>query len=296
MINIVESQKSVTHMSEAEKALSSIFKSYGLTDREAEVYLFLTKNESLKAKDISNGIRMHKAQVYRILKKLQGMGIVEATVEFPMRFTTIPFERFINQRIDSKREEVRLLEEKKPSLLDYWESISIQETPFLSHRFMVLKGSDKIASTMLRMISEAEDELLAVITMSVVSRAYRREFIEALLDRKIRLRVLVHVTEDNYELVKVANDRVSLAKDKLGLSMEGRHVDLDSRGCLRFFIKDGNESVLFITPEEGVDSEEEIALWTNSPLLIYAQTLFEELWRNATPIREKLCEFETQLN
>ncbi len=286
----------MTGMNEAEKNLSSIFKGYGLTDREADLYLFLAKNGGIKAQDISNGIGMHKAQVYRILKKLQGMGIVESTIEFPMRFTTIPFERFIDQRIASKREEVRLLEEKKAGLLDYWESLSPRETLFPSHRFMVLKGSDKIASTLLRMISEAEDELLAVVTMSVVSRAYRREFIEALFERKIGLRVLVHVTEDNFELVKVVNDRVSLVNDKLGFSREGRHVDLDSRGCLRFFIKDGNESVLFITPEEGVDSEEEIAFWTNSPLLIYAQTLFEELWRNATPLREKLCDIETQLN
>lgn len=284
----------VTGMSEAEKALLSVLRGYGLTGREAEVYLFLAKNGSLKAQDISNGLSMHKAQVYRIVKKLQGMGIVESTIELPMRFTAIPLERLINQSIGSKREEARLLEEKKSSLLDYWESISPQETSSPSQRFMVLKGMDKITSTILRMISEAEDELLAVITMSVITRAFRREFLEALFERKIGFRVLVHIVEDNFKIVKIAYEQVSHAREKQSLIMEGRHIDLDSMVCPRFFIKDGNESIMFVTPEEYVDSEEEIAFWTNSPLLIYAQLLFEELWRNATPIEQKLSELENR--
>jgi len=49
-------------------------KDLGLTEKESEVYIFLAKRGILKSKEVSKGLKMHKAQVYNILKNLQAEG------------------------------------------------------------------------------------------------------------------------------------------------------------------------------------------------------------------------------
>ena len=55
-------------------------------------------------------MKIDKGQIYRILKNLQKKGLVEATLEYPTRFTAVPFEKVIDSFIKSKREEVAQIE------------------------------------------------------------------------------------------------------------------------------------------------------------------------------------------
>jgi hypothetical protein len=43
-----------------------------------------------------------------------------------MRFEAVSFKSFLDLMINSKKEEVTLLEEKRNELLDYWNSINIK--------------------------------------------------------------------------------------------------------------------------------------------------------------------------
>ncbi|MCJ7608298.1 hypothetical protein MUP00_01315, partial [Candidatus Bathyarchaeota archaeon] len=46
-------------------------KGLGLTERESEVYISLSRRKVMKAGDLSRQVRLHKAQVYHILKSLE---------------------------------------------------------------------------------------------------------------------------------------------------------------------------------------------------------------------------------
>ncbi len=58
-----------------EETIKNVLKNLELTDKEAEVYIFLSKQGVLKCSEIAKGIKRHKAQIYRILKILETKGL-----------------------------------------------------------------------------------------------------------------------------------------------------------------------------------------------------------------------------
>ena len=63
-----------------EDKITPLLRGFGLTEKESEVYVFLAKSGVQKAGEVSKRLRMHKAQVYRILEVLQSKGLVESTL------------------------------------------------------------------------------------------------------------------------------------------------------------------------------------------------------------------------
>lgn len=75
-----------------EKVLKTL-ESVGLNQSDAQVYIFLGKRGTQKAKDIATALKMPKNLLYLSLKNLQAKGVVNATLEKPARFSAEPFER-----------------------------------------------------------------------------------------------------------------------------------------------------------------------------------------------------------
>lgn len=97
----------------SEEPIKKILKDVGLTEKETEVYIFLAKHSALKGNEIAKQTRTDNAEVYRILKSLQNKGIVEATLEAPTRFVTVPFDKVIDSFIKARRDEAAFVERKK---------------------------------------------------------------------------------------------------------------------------------------------------------------------------------------
>ncbi len=74
-------------------------KSLGLTEKEAEVYIFLAKHHALRSGEIAKGTRTHRVEVYRLLKSLQTKGVIAATLEAPARYTAAPLEGLLDSFI-----------------------------------------------------------------------------------------------------------------------------------------------------------------------------------------------------
>jgi len=278
----------------SERTIMKVLRDFGLTDGESKVFLFLAKNGILKAGDISKTIGKHKAQIYRILKKLQNKGIVESTLESPARFTAVSFEKVLDLIIKTKKEDINFMEKEKDELLDHWVSFTIEKPTVEIDRFVVIEGRSNMYSKVLQMIEEAEKEVLAVTTSLGVIRADQAGIIDAMKKRNIHFRILVRVSEENLEIVK------RIAKDALPKhpNIEGRHVNLVSGVCPRFVIMDDEEAIFSITLKENSSmlSRDETSLWTNSKgfAVIYAKAFFEELWRSSANIVNKIDDMETK--
>lgn len=193
-------------MAMSEKAIAEILRDSGLTDRESEVYLFLAKAGIQKGGEISRAMRMHKAQAYRILKKLQTKGMVQSTLEFPTRFEAIPFDEILDMLIKSKREEASFLEYKRGEILDHWRSIKAMKSTELE-KFVILEGRSNVFSKAFQMTEEAENEFLGVTISVGAIQANQAALIAAAKKRNIRIRGLTDVSEENIEALKEMIDR-----------------------------------------------------------------------------------------
>jgi sugar-specific transcriptional regulator TrmB len=226
-----------------EKTILEVLRDYGLTDAEAEVYIFLAKTGVQKARDISSSLKMNKAQSYRILKDLETRGMVEQTLETPSRFTAIPFEKLLDIIIRGKRDQVDLLEDKKDNLLAYWRSVTVDRTSSSStERVMVLEGRRNVYSRIIEMIGETNREFLTLTTELGVTRMDLSGILEAAVarareNRNIFGRFLAPITKRNCLIVKQIVEEVTAEN----INLELRHINLISKLFPRFVIKDEEE-------------------------------------------------------
>ena len=97
--------------------------SLGFAEIDAEVYVFLVNGGPRKASDIAEALRIYKRRLYRILRKLQGKGIVNASSEYPTRFSAVLFEEVLDLFIKFKTEQQEAIQASKEELLSTWRSI-----------------------------------------------------------------------------------------------------------------------------------------------------------------------------
>ena len=275
-----------------ETEIVSILRDFGLTEKEAEVYLFIAKTGVQRAGEVSKRLKMHKAQVYRILQVLQSRGLAEATLEFPARFVPVSFEHFLNMTIRAKREETAQLEARKSNLLTRWESIIPDRPSPDQAKFTVIKGRDNLYSRIIELIEHANTEVLAMVDSIGIIRSEEAGVFDLTEKHDIRFRILTNIKRDNYRFVKAVLQK-TLPRH---FEIEGRHKDLGAKQYPRFVIRDNDEIVFFLTPteESSTPEQEETVLWTNSHEIVSAlKIFFEGTWDDATDLGIRINEIET---
>jgi sugar-specific transcriptional regulator TrmB len=280
----------------SEEKIKRILKDFGLTETEGKLYLFLARRGALKGTEIARQVKKDKAQVYHILKNLQAKGLVEATLEAPVRFTTVPFEKVVESAIKAKRDEAARIESIKQELFDYWKSISRAMPTAPLEKLRVIKGNKKIYRKILQMINETKSQLSAVLTVQGLLRADQFGLLDAAFDHplksQVQFRFLTELSQKNVNAMKTLLKR----KPKARVNFKGRNPNLGLHLSPRMVIRDDEEILLFMTPRTDVSSKarDEVCLWTNGKTLVQSfSAVFENLWTNSTDINEKIGEIET---
>ncbi len=285
-----ESQKLVIAVTERE--IISVLRDFDLTEKEAEVYMFLAKSGVQKASEVSARLKMHKAQVYRILEVLRNRGFVEETLDFPSLFVPISFEHFLDMAIKTKKEETLQLEAKKIKLLTTWQSLESEKPLPQQAKFTVVKGREKVYSRILQLVESAKTEVLAMTDSIGIIRSEQAGVFDLTKKKDASFQILTSVSKENYRFIKMVLQKTLQRR----FQIEGRHKDLGAKPYPRFVIKDDDEIVFFLTPEEESSSSgrSDTILWTNSAEIVSALKLFfKTCWAEATDLGIRISELET---
>jgi sugar-specific transcriptional regulator TrmB len=268
--------------------------SFGLTQIEAQIYIFLAKKGAQKGRDIRKALKITKQQLYPSLRNLQNKGIVSSTIEHPARFSALPFEKVLDLFIEAKVEETQRLQRSKDEILSKWQTFDIAEAD--TPRFMVIEGRNYIFSKIRQMIQETKNQIATITTVSSLVQADQYDLFYAgfshPLKSKIKFRFLTELSSQNLKAMKNLLSEIASAK----LNFEGRNPDLGLRLFPRMVIRDEDEAIFFIRPRTGesIIERDDVCLWTNCKTLVKAFTaIFEELWRYSIDIQKKIVEIET---
>jgi sugar-specific transcriptional regulator TrmB len=279
-----------------EENVKRVLKDFGLTETEAEVYLFLAKQGVLKGTEIARQIKKDKAQVYHILKSLQAKGLVELTIEAPVRFAPVPFEKVVESTINAKRKEATRIENAKEELLSYWKNISKTKPELPLEKFVVIEGRHKVYSKISQMIAETKNQLSTITTVTSLLEAEQFGLYDAAfnhpLKSEIQFRFLTELSSRNLNGLKTILKKIS----GKGFNFRGKNPDLGQSLFPRMVIRDHEETLFFITPRTSSSTEEHdyLCLWTNCRDLVQAFSgVFEDLWQNSTDIQKRITEIET---
>lgn len=249
---------------------------YGLTRNEARVLVFLAKTGPSKASEVARAVQINRTETYRTIRNLQRRGLVEATLERPVRFQSVPFDKCLQVLIDERKARLRILEKRGENLRRQFEGVRVEPVSHEVERFQVVEGRIRIEQRLQSICAQARKSVLTVLSSSEIVRADTSGLLDILAQSArtgLRVRVITAITLSNLGVI-----------EKLRGSIELRHLDLKARPIPRVSIIDDSEALFEITTaDETPRSSEEVALWINSRAFVRnLQAYFEEMWNSGT--------------
>jgi len=248
---------------------------YGLTRNEARVLFYLAKSGLSRASAVARAVQINRTETYRTIRNLQHRGLVEATLERPVRVQSAPFEKCLQILIDERKARLRNLERRGEDLRRVFESMRVEPVRQEIERFQVIEGRRRIEQKLQSLYTQARKSVMTVLSSSELMRAETSglfDLLEQFNRSKVKIRAITSIDQSSLSLV-----------EKLAETIEVRHLDLKARPVPRVSIIDDAEAIFEITTDE-VRRNEEVALWINSrPFVGNLQAYFEEMWTSATP-------------
>jgi len=280
----------------SEKDVTKFLQVLGLSKREIQVYMFLAKSGVQSTSYVAKRLKMERVQAYRTFKKLQEKGFIEATLERPTRFTTVPFETLLESFINAKKSEIDSLNGQKESLLSTWRAISAPEVGREVAKFSVITGKKKIHSKMHSMIEESEKEVLILTTSLGLIQEDLAGIFDAIIQpaqkRNVKFQIITDISEDNLRVIERINKNFSTANTIVRI----RHLNMDATIFPRFLIKDNEESILYapVGKKDSVLKLEDEGLWINDRMFIsILKAFFIQMWQSATDAIRRIDELKT---
>ena len=255
---------------------------YGLTRNEARVLVFLAKTGPSKASEVARAVQINRTETYRTIRNLQRRGLVEATLERPVRLQSVPFDRCLRILIDERKARLRILEQHGEDLRRQFDNVRVEPVSQEVERFQVLGGRLRIEQRLRGMYTQAQKSVMTVLSPSEVIRADTSDLFDLLgnaAKNGLRVRVITAINQSNLQIVEKFRERIEI-----------RHLDLKAKPIPRVSIIDDNEALFGITTvDESPRTEEEVALWINSRAFVRnLQAYFEEMWNSGTPAEGRL--------
>ena len=264
----------------------------GLTEREVRSIMVLGNNPKMKASELAKELDTTRLDAYNSLSRLQEMGIVTATADRPMQFSSLRVDEAVRHIIDTRRAQLDRLQEGFDALNE-----SVDEAPSFEAirrerdepRFAVLKERVHIYKRLTRMAEEAEERLVLLLGRFGILHLCRSEALEAVNMAAVRGVVVQVITQ--------MEPRTLRFYEQLDPNIEIRHADeLDSNG----FLQDQSYVIQFLHLEEnpvGRGKEDAALVIESEPFAASQENLIDAIWEESIPFDLAVARFtENRIN
>ncbi|MEJ2242348.1 MAG: helix-turn-helix domain-containing protein [Candidatus Bathyarchaeota archaeon] len=276
------------------QSVEDLLRTFGLTEKEMEIFIFLSKQGIQKISQITNTLKINKGLVYRILKSLEQKGLVEATLEHPTRYIPIELEKIIDEYIKSIKSEATHIEKTKDDLLSDWKEISKTELQPSLETFSVIDGEKKVFHKIAQMVNETKQELISIATVDGLLRAEKYGVLDNILNHplglNLKIRYITNVTEKNINSLKYLMGKLESVS-----TLKGKHPELQNEKFPRLVIRDNEEILLFINDQPRKKSTifSETVLHTNCKSIVSSFCeLFKDIWSKSSNVKTIIQEIE----
>jgi sugar-specific transcriptional regulator TrmB len=257
--------------------------SFGLSGNEAKVYLALLQLKKASARAIARLSNIPRQETYRVLPRLEKLGMIEVIIDKPTKFFAINPEEVLSELIKHQQEvlssQISELREKKTTLESELKKVEGKSAGLAEPEpihFALISGQRLINEKIREMLQNAKSEVLWIAPNMEIRRAIiydRDRMLRKCAQRNIKIRIVTEIDEKNLKEV-----------DKLSDFCEIRH----SAGVTSLATLVDNKELIMgsaIYPggsfaDEGLMHE----LWTNDSSHIGTmKDLFEKVWQVSLP-------------
>jgi sugar-specific transcriptional regulator TrmB len=257
---------------------------YGLTERQAQLYIFLIIHGPMKLGDIVNSSGLNKMLTYRTLKKLVEVGFVQTSLSRPTFYSATHPKEALSSLIEKINDDlIRKAEEGAFLLKDLISLAKTNSSKVSTAKFKIIQGRKQVFKTIKQMSERARFEENAINTANGIIRCISSglsEFNENAAKRGVKLRWIAPINAENFV-------------DAIRFCECGEVRNLEIPSSIRFIVMDESETLISSISDDSIflNSEGDIAIWTNdrniSKLMNF---LFQNLWKNAKPIPNNISD------
>ena len=138
-----------------------------LTLNEARILVYLLTQGQSNASDISRQTGIQRTETYNYISNLLSKGIVFSTFDRPQKYYSVPVEEVVDLLVQSKKNALEAFENKKReyrSMLDAAIGNRAVKPDDKRERYNVVMGENAVGAKIGRMLGEAKEEVLAMVT------------------------------------------------------------------------------------------------------------------------------------
>ncbi len=272
------------------EGLTQTFVAFGLSAREARLYVTLADKGSASAREAIRESGLDRATSYRIIDRLEARGLVTSDNRWPARYSAVGIQPMLDRMSALLRDEIELLQ----SIRDLYDRAASARTNGKKaeikmpanappvERTRLLADYDSSITCLVNALRSAEQEIVAVVRPS----AYRR------IQADLIARAMCEALGRGVKLRLILNYR-SIDLKFLGNLMENRPStpsDIEVRffvpQLLHLYLVDRRTAIRFLGFPGAPSHGPEVGLETSDPNFVRTQTFrFRNIWNHSAPER-----------
>lgn len=167
-----------------------------LSQTEAKILVSLLVNGESIASDISRGTGIQRTEVYQTLYNLQSKGIVFSTFEKPQKYYSLSISDVVDALIQIKQNKLRDLSLRKgycEELLDKIMEWRVSPKTQDRDNYQIITGMDAIGTKVAKMIADAKEEVLVLMSEKKLGAFYHMEVLDRLQSLPAHVRLSLKV-------------------------------------------------------------------------------------------------------
>ena len=232
---------------------------FGLTEYQARVYLALLEFEVATAGQIPSASKVPRTKIYGIMRQLHEKGLVQIVPETPLKYRAVPFDTYLNQRINEMRERSNELES---NIEDLSKEFTLRhKKPEKQGKFEVLYGRRNVRDRLNKIYEQAKSEIISIGTSNSPARIVNTTLwvIEDKKKEGLKIRYAFPVNLSNKEKV-----------EKIAKYAEIKHIDREPP--MHFVVVDDKECLLIHRVPDDPDPirGDDVAIWTDDEAIVHA--------------------------
>ena len=257
------------------------FTRLGLTVNQAKVYLALFQSGLSTASKISRNSGVARSDVYRVVKKLEKLGLLERIILTPIEFRAISIQDAFAILIERRMKEISQLQATTGEILKKIKSSSMRIAPEEEETQFSMSAEQTTVKRKERTLSNVQKSFDAVASRKNPHSAIfsNLEGIAEALQRGIKNRIIIDKSDEEELVSNAIKPFEKYANFKI------RYLPKEPKALISIF--DKKEACICTCTRPVLKKSP--TLWThNSCLLAILQDCFETKWRKARAFKSKL--------
>jgi len=257
--------------------------SFGLSEKEAQLYFHLLKYGPKPPSLLAKSLKTYREDIYRTMTSLIDKGMVNPSLESPTVYAAVELDIALDAALKKHETELREMERRKQELQELSKQQRFRPSDEFA-TFKILKNVKDVLAISTALLTSAEQKFFVCvndIAAVIVDLFGFNEVGKAFVDRGGQVRV---ITDVSYAIIE-------LIQRLLDIGYDIRHVSQYSG--IMFIVFDEKSSISAINADVKHMSLNEplSALWSDDPTYAnYLVSTFEMLWQQSIPAAQRIEE------